>query len=140
VGHAPHQYRPSAQWQRRQDQRENLTLDSRAEKKNRLLKQGTTLLTETVDVVAGLALILDHGLDLPVEESAQDSASSLDRKPTEDERSHIISVARPGVGRDRRSGAAVANIAGNPAHHIVLLKLEITSCLEHHGVAMVSLM
>ena len=92
-------------------------LDPRAEGTNGLLKQGATLVTEAADVIAALEPILGRGFDLPAQEP-DDVPLTLDTELGEDERSSHRLIARPDASRDRRSGAAVAQLARGRAHHI----------------------
>jgi DNA processing protein len=110
-------------------------LDPRCEGSNGLLKQGATLVTEAVDVVAVLRPILGAPLDLPVEEPEPMPPSSHAVEP--DERSRIVALLGPTpVVLDdlvRLSGSSPAIV------RTVLLELEIAGRLERHGGGLVSL-
>ena len=149
LDHAPRQYPPPAQRQRRQDRRENLKaaltiatasgdaagmitarfageqgrevfavpgspLDPRAEGTNGLLKQGAILVTEAADVIAVLEPILGRGIDLPAREFGHEPEPDRDAHDARTWRERTQPhhwPARPDTGRDRRSGAAVGNLA-----------------------------
>ena len=112
-------------------------LDPRAEGTNGLLKQGATLVTEAADVISALEPILGRGMDLPVQEPAQEIPGPIEAEPGEDERARIITLLGPtpatldDLVRLSRTSPAIVRT--------VLLELEIAGRLERHGGALVSL-
>ena len=84
-------------------------LDPRAEGTNGLLKQGATLVTEAADVIAVLRPILGQPIDRRAEEPER--APPPAREPGAERARAHHRAARADAGRDRRSGAAVRQLA-----------------------------
>jgi DNA processing protein len=112
-------------------------LDPRAEGTNGLIKQGATPVTETGDVVAVLAPIIEQKEFLLREPDASDGNAAGATEPAADERARIVSLLGPApVQIDdlvRLSNATPAIV------RMVLLELEIAGRLERHGGGLVSL-
>ena len=111
-------------------------LDPRARRRNSLLKQGATLVTEAADVINVLRPILGQPPDLGAEEPERAAPSS--REPADDERMRIVSLLGPTpVTIDelvRLSGSSPAIV------RTVLLELDLAGRLERHGGALVSML
>ncbi len=91
-------------------------LDPRAEGTNGLLKMGATLVTEAADVISVLVPIVGRGhRPAGAGAGARSARPSWRRAWRRRTRSHLWSAGAD-AGRDRRSGAAVANLAGGRAH------------------------
>jgi DNA processing protein len=112
-------------------------LDPRAEGTNGLIKQGATPVTETADVVAVLAPIIEQKEFFLREPDASDADAGGGAEPAADERARIVSLLGPApVQIDdlvRLSNATPAIV------RMVLLELEIAGRLERHGGGLVSL-
>ena len=91
-------------------------LDPRAEGTNGLLKQGATLVTEAADVIAVLEPILGRGFDVPAQEPDARRPRAARRRTRRGRARPHHRPARADAGVDRRSGAAVAHLAGDRAH------------------------
>ena len=110
-------------------------LDPRAEGTNGLLKQGATLVTEAVDVLAVVRPILGQRIEQPVEEP--DGGERNFTEPDNSERARITRLLGPtpvsidDLVRLSQSTPAVVRT--------VLLELEIAGRLERHGGGLVSL-
>ena len=89
-------------------------LDPRCEGSNGLLKQGATLVTEAADVVPVLRPILGQRLELPPK-SPTKSSRHAGREPARGRAIAHRRPAGPDAGRDRRSGPAVRQFAGDRA-------------------------
>ena len=94
-------------------------LDPRAEGTNGLLKQGATLVTEAADVIAVLEPILGRGFDMPAQEPERESSGPARCRTRRRRTRPHCRLARADAGVDRRSGAAVAHLAGDRAHGAV---------------------
>jgi DNA processing protein len=109
-------------------------LDPRAEGSNALIKEGATVVTEAVDVIATLRPILGEP---PAGPLAEPAAAPPSAEPASDERARIAALLGPTpVPLDdliRLSGSAP------PVVRVVLLELELAGRLERHGGALVSL-
>ena len=89
-------------------------LDPRAAGSNGLLKQGATLVTEAADVIDVLRPILGQPAAPSAEEPER--APPPAGEPGASERARIVSLLGPTPVDDRRSGAAVRQLAGDRAH------------------------
>ncbi len=110
-------------------------LDPRAEGTNGLLKQGATLVTAAVDVLAVIRPILGQRIEQPVEEP--DDRPPRLTEPATDERARIVGLLGPApvsiddLVRLSQSSPAIVRTT--------LLELEIAGRLERHGGGLVSL-
>ena len=91
-------------------------LDPRAEGTNGLLKQGATLVTEAADVIAVLEPILGPRLRRAGAGTRARSSGPARRRARRGRARPHHRPARADAGVDRRSGAAVAHLAGDRAH------------------------
>lgn len=112
-------------------------LDPRCEGTNGLLKQGAIPVTEASDVIAAIEPILGRGFDIAgIQELPQD-ALQKNAEPGVDDRGRIVSLLGPTpVSIDDLVRFAQASPAVVRA---VLLELEITGRIGHHGAGLVSL-
>jgi DNA processing protein len=112
-------------------------LDPRAEGTNRLIKQGAAPVTETADIVAVLAPIIERKEFFLREPDAPDGDAVGGAEPAADERARIVALLGPApVQIDDLVRLAKASPA---VVRMVLLELEIAGRLERHGGGLVSL-